>query len=106
MDLEQVRSAILGNVEQHGWHIAGVNEDTGNGFPQYAYTVGFGDTLNHPEVIVIGLSHEKRGHAAERGGRADPPSTAPSRPTRATPTCSVTGSGSASSRRPRTGRGT
>jgi hypothetical protein len=61
MDLEKVRSAILGNIEQHGWHIAGVNEDTRNGFPQYAYTVGFGDTLNHPEVIVVGLSHESAG---------------------------------------------
>ena len=61
MDLEQVRSAILGNIDQHGWHIAGVNEDTRNGFPQYAYTVGFGDTLNHAEVIVIGLSHESAG---------------------------------------------
>ncbi|MBK1697634.1 DUF4262 domain-containing protein [Rhodovibrio salinarum] len=61
MDLEKIRSAILSNVEQHGWHIAGVNEDSRNGFPQYAYTVGFGDTLNHPEVIVIGLSHESAG---------------------------------------------
>ena len=61
MDLEKVRSAILANVEQHGWHIAGVNEDTRNGFPQYAYTVGFTDTLTHPEVIVIGLGHESAG---------------------------------------------
>jgi hypothetical protein len=61
MDLEQVRSAILGNIERHGWHIAGVNADTRNDFPQYAYTVGFGDTLAHAEVIVIGLSHESAG---------------------------------------------
>jgi hypothetical protein len=61
MDLDKLRNAVVGNVEAHGWHIAGVHADTRNAWPQYAYTVGFEDSLAHPEVIVLGLSHEAAG---------------------------------------------
>ncbi len=40
------------DIEEHGWHVLSV---FGKGVPNFSYTVGFTETLNHPEIIMSGL---------------------------------------------------
>ena len=41
------------DIQKYGWHVLSVAcEDT----PSFSYSIGFEDTLGHPEVIMSGLS--------------------------------------------------
>jgi len=40
-------------VEKYGCHIIQVRDE--GGFPGWSYTIGLGDVLGYPELIVIGL---------------------------------------------------
>jgi hypothetical protein len=44
---------LLADVEQHGWHVMGVEEDDEG--PAFAYSIGLYRSFRHPEVIVLGL---------------------------------------------------
>ena len=49
--------AIERNVAEHGWHCTTVIDPDGVS-PDFAYSVGFRETLGMPELIVFGLSSE------------------------------------------------
>jgi hypothetical protein len=44
---------LLADVERHGWHVIGVEEDEEG--PAFAYSIGLYRTFGHPEVLVFGL---------------------------------------------------
>src|SRR4051812_23358833 len=44
---------LLADVERHGWHVIGVEEDEEG--PAFAYSIGLYRSFGHPEVIVFGL---------------------------------------------------
>jgi len=52
-NLKPDETKLLHDVETYGCHVIHVRE--GNGFPGWSYTVGLGDVLGAPELIVIGL---------------------------------------------------
>jgi hypothetical protein len=43
----------IADVDRHGWHVVKVMGDSEG--PPFAYTVGLGHSLAHPELIVVGL---------------------------------------------------
>lgn len=47
---------VIDDIAEHGWHCVHVLEDEEG--PGFAYSVGLGDTLNAPELIVFGLKRE------------------------------------------------
>jgi hypothetical protein len=48
---------ILDAVAEHGWFCTAVHDPDGRE-PDWAYSVGFTETLRQPEVIVFGLPHK------------------------------------------------
>lgn len=46
---------LLSDVEQHGWHIIGVNSDESG--PGFVYSVGLFQTTGHPEVCMFGCDN-------------------------------------------------
>jgi hypothetical protein len=44
---------LLADVERHGWHVLGVEEDEEG--PAFAYSIGLYRSFKHPEIIVLGL---------------------------------------------------
>jgi hypothetical protein len=44
---------LLADVQVHGWHVIGVEEDEEG--PGFAYSIGLYRTFGHPEIIVVGL---------------------------------------------------
>lgn len=47
------------DIAKYGWHVLSVTcEDS----PSFSYTVGFEETLNHPEIIMSGLGTELMHH--------------------------------------------
>lgn len=48
---------IIANVREHGCHINYVFDPDGD-MPAYAYSVGFHETVQQPEVIVFGLPRD------------------------------------------------
>jgi hypothetical protein len=49
---------LLSDVQQYGWHCVQVFDPKDPEFPHYAFTVGLYYTHGHPELFVMGLSHE------------------------------------------------
>jgi hypothetical protein len=47
---------IVRSVQAHGWHCIAVEESTEEA--QFAYTIGFASTFEHPELVVVGLSRD------------------------------------------------
>ena len=43
---------ISEDVQKFGWHVLAVSCDSS---PSFSYTIGFEESLNHPEVIISGL---------------------------------------------------
>jgi hypothetical protein len=52
-DADQVERAIIGNVQEHGWHVAMVPADEIG--PGFAYTIGLAHTHGAPELAMFGL---------------------------------------------------
>lgn len=51
--LTEYEESIVNNVREHGWHCVAVfGESEGS---EFAYTVGFWETLRVPELIILGL---------------------------------------------------
>jgi Domain of unknown function (DUF4262) len=59
-DLER---QVIHNINEFGWHAVNVVEDDGH--PPWTYTIGFHDTWNHPELIIIGRSRATAHHILE-----------------------------------------
>jgi hypothetical protein len=51
---DKLERQIIHNVNEFGWHAVNVIEDDGH--PPWSYIIGFHDTWNHPEIIIIGRS--------------------------------------------------
>ena len=79
--LKPDEAKLLDDVEKYGCHIIQVREE--GGFPGWSYTIGLGDILACPELIVIGLKESvahsllnecalrlQQGTRLEQGGRA------------------------------------
>lgn len=45
---------VIDDVRRVGWHIVGIED--GPEVPAFAYSIGMQYTLNHPEIIILGLS--------------------------------------------------
>ncbi|HMI20176.1 MAG TPA: DUF4262 domain-containing protein [Sphingomonas sp.] len=58
--LTAYEQSILDNIERTGCHITMVFDPEGQD-PNFAYSVGFPDTVGQPEVIVFGLSNDMMG---------------------------------------------
>jgi Domain of unknown function (DUF4262) len=61
LDMEPNFASTLDNVEKFGWEAMLVNGEQQRA--SFAYTVGLCDTVNFPEIIVIGLK-QKTAHCA------------------------------------------
>lgn len=53
---EEHLSVLRENVERYGWHVQAVLPDPGR--IGWQYTVGFGDSIGHPELVVSGVPQE------------------------------------------------
>lgn len=47
---------VLADVRQFGWHCLNILEEDGR--PPWTFSIGFHETWNFPELIVLGLKHE------------------------------------------------
>jgi hypothetical protein len=54
--LDKDEQRVVDDIAAHGWHCTLVPEDDEG--PGFAYSIGFGDTLGAPELIVFGLKHK------------------------------------------------
>jgi hypothetical protein len=45
---------VIADIEEFGWHSMDVMEDTGHA--PWTFTIGFHETWQHPELIIIGRS--------------------------------------------------
>ncbi|MER7584525.1 DUF4262 domain-containing protein [Kitasatospora sp. NPDC097691] len=52
-DADHVERTIIGNVQEHGWHVVMVPEDEIG--PGFAYTIGLAHTHGTPELAMFGL---------------------------------------------------
>ncbi len=80
--MSRTQQKIRSDIAEVGWHVVRVLEDAEG--PGFAYSIGFGPTLDHPEVVAFGLPLEsmhvivnligaeiRNGHVF-RGGDATP----------------------------------
>jgi Domain of unknown function (DUF4262) len=51
---------LISNIAEFGWYAVNVIEDDGH--PPWSYSIGFYDTWNHPEIIIIGRSRATAHH--------------------------------------------
>jgi len=50
---DEIERHVRGDIERHGWHVAKIEGD--ERVPPWAFSIGFVDTFDHPEVIVAGM---------------------------------------------------
>ena len=53
-NLSATKQKIIDDIKNYGWHVIKVLED--NSGPGFVYSIGFFETFNHPEIIIIGLN--------------------------------------------------
>lgn len=53
MSNSKVLDKLKSDIEKYGWHVLSV---FGNDLPNFAYSIGFTETLNHPEIVISGLN--------------------------------------------------
>lgn len=70
----EYEEGLAASVATHGWVVMRVSAN-GDG-PDFAYSIGMVRTLGHPEIIIVGLPHDRAhriindvGAAARRGER-------------------------------------
>ena len=51
---DKQQKLIRNHIDEYGWHVVKVFGEPDA--PPFAYTVGFGPTFGHPEVLIIGLN--------------------------------------------------
>ena len=49
---DESEQRVVDDVARHGWHVVGVND--GQDGPAFAFSIGFVQTLAHPEIIMFG----------------------------------------------------
>ena len=81
MPESKVMEKVSKDIAEHGWHVLSV---FGENMPNFSYTIGFTETLSHPEVIISGLETKlahlllndigeliKKGQSFEHGASSD-----------------------------------
>jgi len=51
---DEIERRVRNDIAQHGWHVAKIEGD--ENVPPWAFTIGFGDSFDHAEVLVAGMS--------------------------------------------------
>ena len=66
---EEMARRVRADIDEHGWHVAKIEGD--DRVPPWAFTIGFGDSFDHPEVLVAGmqLAQLEMAQQALGGGR-------------------------------------
>ena len=50
--MSDVMEKVEDDIKKHGWHVLSVfSQDA----PSFSYSIGFTETLDHPEIIISGL---------------------------------------------------
>jgi hypothetical protein len=57
--LDEDEQRVVDDIASYGFHMVGVTEDEEG--PAFQYSVGFGEALQSPDVIVFGLKHDVMG---------------------------------------------
>jgi hypothetical protein len=52
MSSSDVLDKVENDIDEHGWHVLSV---FGEDAPSFSYSIGFTETLDHPEVLMSGL---------------------------------------------------
>lgn len=52
MSSSDVLDKVEKDIDEHGWHVLSV---FGKGVTRFSYSIGFTETLDHPEVLMSGL---------------------------------------------------
>jgi len=52
--------AILGDIKRVGWSVLQIDPEDDDD-PHYSFSVGLIQTFDHPEIILVGLSHAAAG---------------------------------------------
>ena len=55
MSQSNILEKVEKDIESYGWHVLAV---FGGDLPNFSYTIGFKETLSHPEIVMSGLSTE------------------------------------------------
>ena len=50
---DQIEQRVLDDIAKFGWHMIGVQP--GETDPRFTYTIGMMQTLDHPELVIVGL---------------------------------------------------
>ena len=58
-DLSSLDAKVLREIHTDGWQITGVLARELEQGPDFAYSIGFFHTMEHPEVILFGLSTDQ-----------------------------------------------
>lgn len=58
--VDESEKKLVDNIAEYGWHVIKVFDPDGG--PSFAYSVGMTETLDHPEVIIIGLGVDLMHH--------------------------------------------
>ncbi len=56
-DLDDFEKCIINNVREHGCQVNFIFDPAGKE-PDFAYSIGFEETVNQPEVIIFGLERK------------------------------------------------
>src|SRR5262245_41947939 len=62
--------AILGDIQRVGWSVIQIENEEDDPGPTYSFSVGIFHTHDHPEIILLGLSHEAAGQIINDIGAA------------------------------------
>jgi len=55
MSNSKILDKLKSDIEKYGWHVLSV---FGEDLPNFAYSIGFTETLKHSEVVISGLNIE------------------------------------------------
>jgi len=64
--LDKYEQAILNDVNRVGWSLVSIKDRP----PRFVYSVGMMHTLNHPEIIIFGLSNSLMGRLINGMGKS------------------------------------
>jgi len=53
---DEIERRVVADVKKYGWHVVSIQGDEQG--PSFSYSVGLVHTFEHPEIFVMGLSHE------------------------------------------------
>ena len=58
MNKDKVIAKMRSDVQAYGWHCLSVHPREGEDGAHFTYTIGLTETLQHPEIMIFGLSNK------------------------------------------------